>query len=365
VTDRRSSGAPHARVRKGILAALPLALSLWAATPTHAQLPSTDAGTPADGKAFRILDRIVKEVDKTVLFDGSLARSVTVNKAESGGLTVCINCQNPPASAPQKVPQDGSQKAGETVPAQLGNLLLCDLSRLWNPGYAEGAFVYVNDAGFDADDREYEAFPVGGPDTGTTRVGPLLFVADQKPDLLGPDQPGWSPFQLALRRSGTTYLSPLDGGTRSPRRLRDEEAQSKDDHAAARSHHVRASEWMSRYRPSFSFGNGAAANTLTNAIVLFATGDSKCLLVLDLRKFESKQASYFWAPFHYHQDVHLDDSTVTVEGESDGKEVLYEPTSYVEYPFLIVLGEYARIRVAGARGGPEMTLDVGSCDKCP
>ena len=101
--------------------------------------------------------------------------------------------------------------------AQLGNLLLCDLSRLWNPGYADGAFVYVNDAGFDADDRDYEAFPVGGPDTGTTRIGPLLFVADQKPDLLGPDQPGWSPFALALRRSGTTYLSPLDGGMRAPR----------------------------------------------------------------------------------------------------------------------------------------------------
>ena len=122
---------------------------------------------------------------------------------------------------------------------------------------------------------------------------------------------------------------------------------------------------MSRYKPSFSFGNGAAANALTNAIVLFATGDSKCLLVLDLRKFESKQASYFWAPFHFHQDVHLDANTVTVEGESDGKEILYEPTSYVEYPYLIVLGEYARIRVAGVRGGPEMTMDVGSCDKCP
>ena len=345
--------------------ALPLALALWVALPIHPQSPPTDAGTPADGKAFRILDRIVKEVDKTVLFDGSVARSVTVNKAESGGLTVCINCQNSPDPAPPAASQDGGQKASETKAAQLGNLLLCDLSRLWNPGYADGAFVYVNDAGFDADDRDYEAFPVGGPDTSTTRIGPLLFVADQKPNLLGPDQPGWSPFALALRRSGTTYLSPLDGGMRAPRSVRDEDAQSKEEKGAARSHHLRASEWMSRYKPSFSFGNGAAANTLTNAIVLFATGDSKCLLVLDLRKFESKQASYFWAPFHFHQDVHLDANTVTVEGESDGKEILYEPTSYVEYPYLIVLGEYARIRVAGVRGGPEMMMDVGSCDKCP
>ncbi len=365
MTERASASAPHAWVRGGILAALPLALSLWAITPTHAQLPPADAGTPADGKAFRILDRVVKEVDKTVLFDGSIARTVTVNKAESGGLTVCINCQHPPESAPPKVPQDGSQKAGETMAAQLGNLLLCDLSRLWNPGYAEGAFVYVNDSGFDADDRDYEAFPVGGQDTGTTRIGPLLFAADQKPALLGPDQPGWSPFALALRRSGTTYLSPLDGGTRAPRRVRDEDADAKGDKGAARSHHLRASEWMSRYKPSFSFENGAAANTLTDAVVLFATGDAKCLLVLDLRKFESKQSSFFWAPFHFHQDVHLDDGTVTVEGESDGKEVLYEPTSYVEYPYLVVLGEYARIRLAKPTGGPELTLDVGSCDKCP
>ena len=57
-------------------------------------------------------------------------------------------------------------------------------------------------------------------------------LADQKPDTLDPDQPGWSPFQLALRRSGTTYLSPLDGGTRAPRHVRDEDPQAKDDKAA-------------------------------------------------------------------------------------------------------------------------------------
>ena len=335
------------------------------APPAAAAAPNPLLGSAADGKAFRILDRVTKELNRSILFTGSIARTVRVNRTKSGIDTICINCKDEGAAPPSEGAKVAPQGASPPAAGPWGDVLLLDRSNLWNPRYADGAFVFTNDAGFDADDRDYETYPSAGPSTSTASVGTFLFVANLLPATSGPGQDSASPFQLVMRRSGTTYFAPLAGGDTAPLKIQEEDPGAKDAREMARPHQQKAPDWFTRYPLAFTYTGGAARNGLLSAVALFAKAQETFLLVIDLRKLESKEASYFWAPYHGHRIIHLDEHILTVEGQQEGQEDAYEPTSYIEYPYLIVLGEYAKLRLASASGAPEIQLEIGYCETCP
>ena len=336
-----------------------------APAPAAAAAPNPLQGSAADGKAFRILDRVTKELNRSILFTGSIARTLRVNRTKSGLDTICINCKDDGAAPPSEEEKGAPQGPSPPAAGPWGDVLLLDRSNLWNPRYADGAFVFTNDAGFDADDRDYETYPDAGPSTSTASVGNFLFVTNLLPGTFGPGQDASSPFQLVMRRSGTTYFAPLAGGDTAPLKVQEGDPGAKDAREMARSHQQKAPGWFTRYPLTFTLTGGAARNGLLSAVALFAKAQETFLLVIDLRKLESKEASYFWAPYHGHRIVHLDEHILTVEGQQDGQEDAYEPTSYIEYPYLIVLGEYAKLRLASASGAPEMQLEIGYCETCP
>ncbi len=338
-----------------------------------AQVPAASAapaphplqGSAADGKAFRILDRVTKELNRTILFSGAIASTIRVNRTKSGIDTLCINCRDqeaaPPAGGAEGAPQGPSPSAA----GPWGDVLLLDRSNLWNPRYVDGGFVFTNDAGFDADDRDYELYPAAGPGTAACQVGSFMLVASRPPPGRHEASSGANPFQLAMRRWGTVYLAPLAGGDTAPLKIRDEDPGAKEARDMARSHEHKAPDWFIRYPLAWTFKGGAGPNDLLGSLALFAKAQETFLLVIDLRKLESKEASYFWAPYHGHRVIHLDEHILSVEGQGEEQEDPYEPTSYIEYPYLIVLGEYAKLRLASASGAPEIQLEIGYCETCP
>jgi hypothetical protein len=326
--------------------------------------PSATAGTQADGKAFRILDRIAKDVDGSVIFDGEIAGAIAVGKTSSGALSLCINCAGPKA-LPTPVDKAGKDvKADEGSTASLGNILVCDASRLWHSRFSGGAYVFLNDSGFDEDGREYEAVPSAGENTRTYRVGNLIIVANRAAESSGPLSPAGPPYEIAVRRQWTTYLAPIAGNQIAPAKVADGDAGGKEARALAKPDFEKEPDWPGRYPTRFLFREGASKGALTNAIALLATSREEFLMVIDLRKLESERASYFWAPYHFGQSVHLDEHSVSVEGEMEDGQVTYAPDTYVEYPYLVIIGKYAKLRLTGA-GGEGAVLDVGYCDECP
>lgn len=336
-----------------------------APAPAAASVSNPLQGSAADGKAFRILDRVTKELNRSILFTGSIARTIRVNRTKSGIDTLCINCKDEGAAPPSEGAKGTPQGSSPPAAGPSGDVLLLDRSNLWNPRYVDGAFVFTNDAGFDADDRDYETYPSAGPSTSTASMGNFLFVTNLLPGTYGPGQDPASPFQLVMRRSWTTYFAPLAGGDTAPLKIREEDPGAKDAREMARSHQQKAPDWFTRYPLAFTYTGGAAGNGLLAAVALFAKAQETFLLVIDLRKLESKEASYFWAPYHGHRIIHLDEHVLTVEGQQEGQEDAYEPASYIEYPYLIVLGEYAKLRLASASGAPEIQLEIGYCETCP
>jgi len=324
-------------------------------------------GDPADGKAFRILDRICKDVDDAVAFRGTIIRTAGVNRSESGGYSVCVNCAGGKAAPTSTPPSEPAKKeaAPEPPPGPLGDLLVCDLSQLYDMRFSGGALLYWNEEGYDADDSEYEVYPVAGPTTATYLVGRLLLVANQRPDRKNPAAAASEGFQLAMRRSGATFLAPLDGSGPAPKKVRDTESVTKLERDLARSHQSKQIDWGERYPTTFLYRDGTSKNILMESVCLLATFPDEFLLAIDLRKLESKQASYFWAPFRPLPSVHLDQYSLAVEGADEADENRYEPATYLEYPYLIVIGQYARLRVAPRSGGPESRLVIGFCDECP
>lgn len=308
------------------------------------------------------MDRACKDVDSGLVFRGTIPKTVLVNRSESGGYSICMNCaekKTPPGSGADQ------GKAQASAPSEpLGDLLACDLTVPSDTYFSGGALVFLNRTGFDADGDEYGMFPVGGPSTATYLVGPLLLVANLPPDSRESQSLLPGGFQLAQRRFGATFMAPLGGGGPPPRRVRDADSPSKQERELARSHHHREADWGERYPTAFIYQDGTAKNSLMDSLSLVAASREDFLLAVDLRKIESKQASYFWAPFLPRQSVHLDENSLTVEGSGEDEDG-YQPVTFVDYPYLIVIGEYAKLRLAPKNGGPESTLVVGFCDECP
>ena len=240
---------------------------------------------------------------------------------------------------------------------------MCDGSRLWNSRFSKGVIVFQNDRGFDADGGEYEAFPTAGDDTQTYQVGSLTIVAGRTGEMDEKRPAASAPFQIAMRYRWSTYLAPIAGNRTAPSKVVDS-SEKRDAKDLTRSTFEKEPDWPGRYPTRFLFREGASKGALTNAIALLATSREEFLMVIDLRKLESKDATYFWAPYHFGQSVHLDEYTLSVEGEIDGGEVGYEPDTYVEYPYFVIVGKYAKIRLTGA-AGEGAVLVVGYCDECP
>lgn len=328
--------------------------------------PSSFAlGDPSDGKAFRILDRICKDVDEAVTFRGTIIGAVGVNRSESGGYSVCVNCVGGKAASGMSSTSEPAKKEAVAAPGPLGDLLVCDLSQLYDMRFTGGAFLYWNEEGFDADDSEYEVYPAAGPTTASYLVGRLLLVANQRSEKTDPAATASEGLQLAMRRPGATFLAPLDEGGPAPKKVRDTESAARLERDLARSHQSRQIDWGERYPTTFLYRDGTAKNILMDSICLLAASPDDLLLAIDLRKLESKQASYFWAPFRPLPSVHLDQYSLAVEGGDEADENRYEPATYLEYPYLIVIGRYARLRVTPRSGGPESRLVIGFCDECP
>jgi hypothetical protein len=326
-------------------------------------VPGPPTGTAADGKAFRILDRIAKDVDGSVIFTGEIAGAVPVGRTPSGALSICINCtgEKAPAEPVDKIGKDVKEKGAST--AAMGAVLVCDGSRLWNSRFSKGVIVFQNDRGFDADGGEYEAFPTAGDDTQTYQVGSLTIVAGRTGEMDEKRPAASAPFQIAMRYRWSTYLAPVAGNRTAPSKVVDS-SEIHDAKDLTRSTFEKVPDWRGRYPTRYLFREGAAQCTLTDAIALLATSQDEFLMAIDLRKLESKQASYFWAPYHFGQSVHLDEHSITVEGQTEAGQVTYEPDTYVEYPYLVIIGKYAKLRLTGG-AGEGAVLDVGYCDECP
>lgn len=352
-------------------------LALWAgAMAVRAEAPPAPApGSSADGKVFRILDRITREVDKLVLFQGKIPQAIAVGRSTSGASTLCMNCLEEKASpkgegkpeGPARV--DASPKTSQTAPqtsqtAPPGDLLVCDLERMFNLRFSEGAFFFYNEDGYDADGRDYVAFPIAGTNTSTCRVSNLFFVSSPSADRTAPSG-GSCPFQVAIRRLGETFVAPVGGCDRAPAKVKGEDTPTGSPRDLTRSRFQRVPDWGENGRTGFVYREGAASNALLESIALLAGGPREFLVVLDLRKLESAQSSYFWARERPTRSVRLDKNTVTVEGSPEGQEGGYEPATFVEYPYLILLGEYAKVRLTPTGGGAETVLVLGFCDECP
>jgi hypothetical protein len=341
----------------------PPALTAPTATPTA---PSAQ-GTSSDGRFFRILDRITREVDSLAIFRGRIPRALTFGHDPSGALTLCVNCEG---KAPKETPKpetnpdskrepkpDGAAKEPAAEVSAGGDLLLLDLKGMYDLRMEDGAFIYPNDDGFDADGREYGAYPTAGPDTGLTRLGSLLFLSNRS------QAPG-CPFKVALRSWGTTYLAPVGGCDQAPAKAVEADAGPEGLRDLTGDHLLKPTDWTARHKISLSYRDGAAACPLTSALAVLAAGKEDFLAVFDLRKLESARSSYFWMTQRPHRTVRLDQNAVTVEGSGEGASA-YEPATFVEYPYLVVLGSYAKVRLAPAGGGPETVLTMGFCDECP
>lgn len=346
--------------------ALLISLALLAPVPpAPAQAPGgPGTGDPADGRTFRILDRFCKDVDGAVLFRGQILRSLPVNKAAAGDHSLCVNCG---ADAARQASQPG-QGEGASAPAPaarpLGELLVLDLTKLWRTTFDGGALVFRNFDGYDADGREYVAYPAAGADTETALVGSLLLAGGRLPEKPAPEKPAAEGFQLVLRRLGSTYLAPIGGGTSPPEKLNNFGPSEQHLRAMARPRHKGEPDWPGRYPTEYLYRDGLAKNPLMESIALLAASGEDFLMVVDLRKLESKKASYFWAPLLPRPGVHLDENSLAIEGGSGGAGS-YEPYTYVDYPYLVIAGPYARIRLTPTNGGPESRLVVGFCDECP
>jgi hypothetical protein len=343
------------------------------AAPTPAPPPAAPPaapsaqGTSSDGRLFRILDRITREVDSLVIFRGRIPRGLTFGRNASGTLTLCVNCEGKasvdapkpepkPDSKPEPKP-DGAAKDPAAEESMGGDLLLLDLKGMYDLRMEDGAFVYPNDDGFDADGREYGAYPTAGPDTGLTRLGSLLFLSNRA-------KASGCPFKAALRSWGTTYLAPVGGCEQAPAKAVEADAGPEGLRDLTRDHLMKPTDWTARHKTSLGYRDGASAGPLTSALAVLAAGREDFLAVFDLRKLESAKSSYFWMTQRPHHTVRLDQNTVTVESSGEGASA-YEPATFVEYPYLVVLGSYAKVRLAPAGGGPETVLTLGFCDQCP
>jgi hypothetical protein len=332
------------------------------AAPPQVAAPSAQ-GTSSDGRLFRILDRVTREVDSLVMFEGRIPRALTFGRNASGALTLCVNCEGKaPKDAPKpesktEAKPDGAAKAPGAEETTGGDLLLLDLKGMYNLSMEEGAFVYPNDDGFDADGRWYGAYPTAGPDTALTRMGSLLFLSNRA------KAPG-CPFKVALRSWGTTYVAPIGDCEQAPAKAGEADAGPDGLRDLTRDHLLKPTEWTARYKMSALYRDGASAGPLPSSLAVLAAGREDFLAVFDLRKLESDRSSYFWMTQRPHRTIRLDQNTVAVEGSGEGASA-YEPATFVEYPYLVVLGSYARIRLTPAGGGPETVLSLGFCDECP
>jgi hypothetical protein len=239
-----------------------------------------------------------------------------------------------------------------------------DTSNAWNPRFEGGGFVFVNDEGYDKDFREYEAFPAAGPATVTSMVGKLLWVCTAVAENRKAPEGAAQTFQLFMRRHGNTYAAPIGGGPDAPRKFADGETGSEEARELAESHLQKPAQWLLPFRPRFDLRQEAATNGLTDAIALFVTTEDGFAMILDLRTLESKQAGYFWAPYDHGQRIVLDESDLTVDGGPEAEDG-YAPVTLVEYPYLIVSGDYARLALSRGEGVPPVRMVVGACDECP
>ena len=64
------------------------------------------------------------------------------------------------------------------------------------------------------------------------------------------------------------------------------------------------------------------------------------------------------------QRIVLGESDLVVDG-GEVEDGGYQPGTFVEYPYLIVGGTYARLALSRGQGSPPVQLVVGSCDECP
>ena len=340
------------------------ALLLAGGSPGAEQTQPPKAGDPADGRVFRILDRFCKDVDGAVTFRGKIIRAIAVSKAAAGDHSLCVNCTGNKA-APDPEPAQGGPQSAPAPPSQpLGELLVLDLSKLWRSYFEEGALVFRNFDGYDADGRDYGAYPVAGPDTSTYLLGSMLLIGNRLPERTGPEKGAPDGFQLVLRRLGSTYLAPIGGGAKPPEKLNTFGPSEQEVRALARSHHQNEPDWPERYKTDYQYRDGTSRNTLMDSIALLAASEEDVFLILDLRKLESKKASYFWAPWRPRPGVHLDENTLSIEGGS-GEGSTYEPFTFAEYPYLVIVGPYARLRLTPTCGGLESRLVVGFCEECP
>ncbi|MGC8723247.1 MAG: hypothetical protein ACP5VF_05190 [Acidobacteriota bacterium] len=338
--------------------------------PTRGQ--PAPGGTPADGKIFRILDLISKKIDASVVFSGIIPRSVAVTRNQEGACAICINCPREADARGTDAPKTGTPgpgapaaPAGSGAEAPSGQLLVCDLSSLWNPRFMDGSFTYANDAGYDEDGGRYEVFPAAGSDTTTCLLGKLLFLAGRGPAGSALRSPQDLSFQIAFRRWGATYLAPIGGSQQAPRKFREGDPGAREAKEQAERHFDESPRWEERYRTAWAFRNGATDNALLDAVALFASDGNEFLMAIDLRKLESPQATYFWAPYHYYQSIHLDRHTLAVEGDTEAGAGGYQPATTIEYPYAVVIGQYARLRLTSPTGAPEVLLVVGPCQECP
>ena len=357
--------------------ALGMPSSSGAQTPPAGPAPSASvqvnprAGDASDGKAFRILSRITKAVAPAILFQGRIARSVVLGKTRSGATSVCANCTD--GRGADAVSAKGDTKSSAAVAPDagfaggqppLGYALVMDTSNDWNPRFEDGGFLYVNDEGYDSDYRYYEAFPAADPTTVTGTVGKLLWVCSTVVENQKASPDAAQTFQLFMRRFRTTYAAPLTGGSTEPRKFMDGEPGSEEVRGLAKSRLQKPTQWLPPFRPRFELRQEASRNALTDAIALFATSGDQFAMILDLRTLESKQAGYFWAPYDHGQRIVLDESDLTVDGGADAEDG-YAPDILVEYPYLLVSGEYARFALSRGQGSLPVQMVVGSCDECP
>lgn len=357
--------------------ALGLPLYYHAQAPSAGPAPSASvqvnprAGDASDGKAFRILSRITKAVAPSILFEGRIARSVALGKTHSGATSVCANCTDGRGAEAVSAKGDtkssaavqpGASLAGGQPP--LGYALVMDTSNAWNPRFEDGGFLYVNDEGYDSDYRYYEAVPAADPTTVTGMVGKLLWVCSTVGENQKASHDTAQTFQLFMRRFRTTYAAPLTGGSTEPRKFMDGEPGSEEARGLAKSRLQKPTQWLPPFRPRFELRQEASTNALTDAIALFATSGGQFAMILDLRTLESKQAGYFWAPSDHGQRIVLDESDLTVDGGADAEDG-YAPDTLVEYPYLLVSGEYARFSLSRGQGSAAIQMVVGACDECP
>jgi hypothetical protein len=297
-------------------------------------------------------------------FRGRILRSVAVNKAAAGDHSLCVNCAGAEAQpSPPPAPGEG-QRPPVPSALPLGELLVLDLTRLWRTTFDGGALVLRNFDGYDADGREYAAYPSAGADTETYLVGHLFLIGGRLSEKPAQEQSVAEGFQLVLRRLGSTFLAPIGGGTKPPEKLNTFGPSEQELRAMGRPRLKGEPDWPGRYPTQYLYRDGLAPNPLMDAIALLAASEEDFFLVFDLRRLESKKASYFWAPLRPRPGVHLDENALSIDGGS-GEGGGYEPYTFVEYPYLVVAGPYARIRLTPTSGGPESRLVVGFCDECP